>query len=71
MAVPFLCAAPCRGSMPQKRRMGRAASIGEGRFPTRLYTDTQGIYAAHSPAQLQYENHLIDAKAVVLNRKIQ
>ena len=22
----FLCAAPCRGSMPQKRRMGRAAS---------------------------------------------
>ena len=25
----FLCAAPCRGSMPQKQRMGRAASRGK------------------------------------------
>ena len=24
------CAAPCRGNMPLKRRMGRAASSGEG-----------------------------------------
>ena len=26
----FDCAVPCRGNMPLKRRMGRAASSGEG-----------------------------------------
>ena len=37
----FLCTAPCRGNMPQKRRMGRAASRREGHSPTRLHTGTQ------------------------------
>ena len=42
----FLCAAPCRGIMSLRRRMGRAASSGEGHSPTRLHTDAERKYAA-------------------------
>ncbi len=70
MAVPFLCAARAEEVCRRSGAWG-ARSSGEGRSPTRLHTYTQGIYEAHFPAQLQYENHLIDAKAVVLNHKIQ
>ncbi len=33
----FLCAGPCRGIVPLKRRTGRAASSGKEHSPTRLY----------------------------------
>ncbi len=38
----ILCSmrSPCKGSMPQKRRMGRAASRGRWPFPTRLHMGT-------------------------------
>ena len=44
----FLCTAPCRGNMPQKRRMGRAASRREGHSPTRLHTGIQMEFVSRS-----------------------
>ncbi len=43
-SVFFLCAAPCRGSMPLRRRMGRAASRRRWFFPTRLHMGVQRKY---------------------------
>lgn len=38
---PLLCAAPCIGNMPLRRRMG-AQRVGKI-FPTRLHKDIQAI----------------------------
>ena len=44
----FLCADPCRGNMPLRRRTGRAASRGRWFFPTRLRRPVQRKYAAEA-----------------------
>ena len=36
LCLVFFCTDPCKGNMPLRRRTGRAASSGEGHFPTRL-----------------------------------
>ena len=38
VSTHFLCAVPCRGNMPLRRRTGCAASSGEGHSSTRLHT---------------------------------
>jgi len=50
----FLCAAPCRGIMSLRRRMGRAASSGEGHSPTRLEKTAKTVRDRQNRSELCY-----------------